>query len=129
MGRKQNKIVWQSFQKLDKGAQCIHCKKNYTFPNATKMQGHLLVCFKCPEDIKKQIRADKSKDAFSKPNVGNTSMASDSDSRSSHSQTPTSSPLPPVNMRSFLDFMSDNDIVSFHTIYDRILISLFSHRL
>lgn len=62
----ERKLVWQLFNisrdhtgKAVK-ASCRYCPTQYAFPNATRMQTHLLLkCNKCPQNIKDSLIAGK----------------------------------------------------------------------
>lgn len=52
--------VWQHCEIFEKDgkkfAKCVFCLKEYSFPNATRLTEHMLVCAKCPHDIKKSLK-------------------------------------------------------------------------
>lgn len=56
MGRKQNEKVWSQFKNLEKGVECLHCKKKYAVANVNKMENHLLSCLQCPDEVRKCIQ-------------------------------------------------------------------------
>lgn len=81
MVRPKNEIVWKCFTKKNDGSHCNYCKKKYVFANVSKMTNHILACFKCPEEIKKDIRTQRAGAAF------NPQSKSGSDTRSHSSET------------------------------------------
>lgn len=125
MVRPKNEIVWKCFTKKDHGSHCNYCKKKYIFANVSKMTNHILACFKCPEEIKKDIRAQRAAAALnsqSKSGTDTQSHSSETDEGSDQSAsssksiafaTPSTSAQKQTKLLgSFVDHMTADENVS-----------------
>lgn len=125
MGRPKNEVVWNCFTKSgEKGVTCKFCKKQYMIGNVNKLSAHLLVCFKCPEDVRVQIRkyAEESNFNRSSQSAGSSSSAeSDCSSRSNLSAVKPAR----KGFNSFFDSMPAQENVSPKYIV-HLIVSIFS---
>lgn len=121
MGRKPNEIVWGNFNKLSKGVQCKHCKKQYVVGNVNKMHDHLLACLQIPADMRKIVRELREKKQFDDEHSKNSSASTSANetdvegnsSCSQHSSIATSTPKSKRStLFNFLDNITDDESVS-----------------
>lgn len=114
MGRPKNEIVWNNFTKSGlgnklNGATCKHCKQSYMIANVNKMTTHLLSCFKCPEEIRVEIRKEQSSSGKSSQNVSSCSSA---ESECSDISAPSTSKIARKGIESYFDNVSIQENVS-----------------
>lgn len=134
MGRPKNEIVWNNFTKTGlgdklKGATCKHCKQSYMIANVNKMTTHLLSCFKCPDEIRVQIRkyVEQSNSGKSSRNASSCSSA---ESECSDISGPSTSKIARKGIEGYFDNISVQENVSpnsetFHNLLFRF--SQISH--
>lgn len=122
MGRKSHDLIWRSFIKIGRGAECKHCKRKYAVANVTKLGTHLLSnCLQCPDDIIKGLRKSRSEKSSTQENfdieeassssesmvslnaTSTSNMSSISNTPSTSSTSSTSSTPKPTRIRGFFD--------------------------
>lgn len=134
MGRPKNEVVWKNFTKSGlgdklKGATCKHCKQSYMIANVNKMTTHLLSCFKCPEEIRDQIRKDVELSGSGKSSR-NASSCSSAESDDSNISAPSTSKIARKGIEGYFDNISVQENVrpnseTFHNLLFRFsLISI-----
>lgn len=90
MGRKTADLIWSSFTKNGKGAECKHCKKSYVVANVTKMATHLSKCVQCPDKVRKAIRENRAEQDFARERLDLEDTSNDSTLNTTNSSSNTS---------------------------------------